>query len=498
MRFNRAVQRKAVAVLALGFGVFPGAVTPLQAQTAGETVSLGRAITVALANSRTIADANQGLRVAGAQVREAWSSVLPDISASASYQRNFRIQEAFLPAQFLDPNAGPNDLIAVRFGADNSWQAGLSLSQPLFEVGAFIGLGVAGRFRSLEEERLRGVVQGVVSSVRLAYFNTLLRLEEVRLNRESIERVRQTLGETKAMKRAGLASAYDVLRLEVQLANLEPNLRRAEDGVATAERSLAVAMGTDPTTPVRVEGELHAMDIADPAQNSPENATLLALSGPSVTRAQSFDDLHDQAFVERSDLRQARLGIELQRARVAVERAEYFPKLSIFSNYNIVAQENGSPSFFGENTNQRSTSFAGGIRIELPIFTGFKRDARMAQAKAAVRQNQARLELTEQQTVNELQTALASLEEARVRVESQRRAVDQAQRGFEIASAEYRAGLGSQLQITDAEVALRQSEFNYAQAVYDYLTARSNLDAATGSVPDDPALVAAYRPNREG
>jgi outer membrane protein TolC len=44
--------------------------------------------------------------------------------------------------------------------------------------------------------------------------------------------------------------------------------------------------------------------------------------------------------------------------------------------------------------------------------------------------------------------------------------------------------VGSQLQITDAELALRQSEFNYAQAVYDYLTARSNLDAARGTVPE--------------
>ena len=51
------------------------------------------------------------------------------------------------------------------------------------------------------------------------------------------------------------------------------------------------------------------------------------------------------------------------------------------------------------------------------------------------------------------------------------------------ASAEYREGIGSQLQVTDAELALRQSEFNYAQAVYDYLTTRARLDAAAGTVP---------------
>ena len=75
-------------------------------------------------------------------------------------------------------------------------------------------------------------------------------------------------------------------------------------------------------------------------------------------------------------------------------------------------------------------------------------------------------------------------------------AVDQAQRGYEIASAQYREGLGSQLELTDAEVALRQSEFNYAQAVFDYLVARAQLDQATGSVPMvdvTPAAMAGFQ-----
>jgi outer membrane protein TolC len=73
--------------------------------------------------------------------------------------------------------------------------------------------------------------------------------------------------------------------------------------------------------------------------------------------------------------------------------------------------------------------------------------------------------------------------ESRRRADAQRRAVRQAQRGFEIASAQYREGLGSQLELTDAEVALRESEFNYAQAAYDFLVAQANLDLAVGSVP---------------
>jgi outer membrane protein TolC len=84
---------------------------------------------------------------------------------------------------------------------------------------------------------------------------------------------------------------------------------------------------------------------------------------------------------------------------------------------------------------------------------------------------------------SEVRTIVEAVEEAYLRATGQQLAVQQAQRGFEIASAQYTEGLGGQLELTDAEVALRQSEFNYAQAVYDYLVARAQLDEAVGQVP---------------
>jgi outer membrane protein TolC len=105
------------------------------------------------------------------------------------------------------------------------------------------------------------------------------------------------------------------------------------------------------------------------------------------------------------------------------------------------------------------------------------------QARARVSQATAQVERIEHEVTRDVGTLVDDVREARRRAESQQQAVGQAGRGFEIASREYRAGLGSQLQITDAEVALRQSEFNYARAVYDYLVASARLDAAMGHVP---------------
>lgn len=459
-------------------------VRPVSGQegSAVEVLSLERALTTAFENSRALEQARYGLRVADQQVREAWGTILPDISASASYSRNLVVQQAFLPAFIFDPNAAPDELVPVRFGSDNTWQAGLSLSQPLFQWNVFIGLGAAARYRALERERVRGVSHNMVASVRLAYLDALLAAEDMRLAEQSVDRVRRTLEETRGLNRAGLASDYDVLRLEVQLANLEPAWSRAQNAVADTKRTLLVAIGRDPLVPVEVEGRLNEMNVLALAQNSASHQTLLRLAGYAEGGLLDADEAWQTARVARSDLRQARLAVDLERARLGAERAEYFPKLSVFSNYSLVAQENGGPDFFG-SANQRAKSATAGLRVELPVFNGFGREARVQQAQATMGQARSRLEQAEQDALREVHALVADAREARQRAQGQDRAVEQARRGYAIASAEYRAGLGSQLQVTDAEVALRQAEFNYAQAVYDFLVASARLDNAVGNVP---------------
>lgn len=472
----------ASSVLMAGASVLPSRATA-QDVASGEVLSLERAIHTALATSHDITAAERGVDIADQQVREAWSNVLPDLSASASYQRNLRVQEVFLPAQFFDPDADPTDVTPVRFGSDNTWNASMNFNQPLFEWNVFIGVGAANRFRSLEAERTRGVTQNVVTAVRLAYLNALLALEDLRLTENSVERVRRTLEETRALNRAGLASDYDVLRLEVQLANIEPNLRRAQNDVDESRRALLIEIGRDPSIPVELEGRLFDMDVTG-GPNSEPNARLLGAAGLPIQADLRLEDLNEIAVRRRTELRQQRLTINLEEARLASQKAEYYPTLSLFTNYVVTAQTNGRwlADFFG-TSNTRTTSAVTGLSVQVPIFQGFARDARVQQTRAALGQYEAQLAKSQKQVENELRSVLDDLEEARLRVASQRRAVSQAGRGFEIASAEYREGVGSQLQITDAEVALRESEFNYARAVYDFLLARARLDAAAGTVP---------------
>jgi outer membrane protein TolC len=444
------------------------------------TLSMRDAVEMALSRSLDIQDAYLALEEANERVAEAWSNVMPSIDFSGSYTRNIQPAVSFAPAEFF--GGEPGEFIKLQFGADNAWATSLVLDQPLFEAVAFIGVGAASRYKELQEETLRGRAQNLVTRVRLGYYGLLLAQEDLRLITESVDRVRQSLKETRAMNRAGLASDYDVLRLEVELANLEPNLRRAENGITQARRQLAIELNLEEMEELRVTGSLAAMDLDSVEGNNEANQEILSLGRLDLALTSSMEEVLAVAFEGRSDLKQTELMEKLRTAELKAEQVEYFPKVSLFGNYSINAQQSGSPDFFGDELT-RATSKWVGISISLPVFTGLRRNARIDQKRALLNQAQNQSALARLQAEGQVKSIREQAEEALERARGQQLAVEQARRGFEIASAQYREGLSSQLEQRDAEVALRQSEFNYAQAVYDFLVFQAQLDEAVGEVP---------------
>ena len=482
----------AARVVGGGLGIavaswFPGGAIEAQRQPIPASLGDGPALLstiarAALEGNRDIIDAEYELALARGQVSEAWSDVYPSVDLSSTYTRNVAPQVSFLPARIFDPTASQGDFIPVQFGADNIWNLSVSLEQTLVDPQVFVGVGASARFRGLQREALRGRTQQAVTRVRISFYDLLLAQEEVRLTSNSLERVRRSLAETKAMQEAGVAEAYDVLRLEVELANLEPNLRRAENRRRAAQRAIAAELNVDPGSAIEVAGELALINLDAFDANSPANQDILAFTGAAME-----DDFDVTGFVrrgksERSDLRQLELSESLRKTELRIEQFGYLPSISAFGSYGLAAQQNGPPDFFGTSA-QRGTSKQVGFRVSMPIFSGFRENARIAQRQAALRQAETRTRVAVDQAEIQMRNLVDEVREARSRTRGQRLAVSQAQRGYEIASAQYREGLGSQLELTDAEVALRQSEFNYAQAVYDYLATRARLDEAAGMVP---------------
>ena len=448
-----------------------------------QVLPLDEAIATALDRNREVREARLQVEQAAGQVTEAWGEIFPRIDLNASWTRNISPPVSFLPAIFFDPDRDPDELVPVAFGLDNAWSSNLSLEQPLFQARAFVGVGAASRFEALQDEQLRGRIHEVVTAVRRDYYDLLLAEEQARLIDRSVRRVVESLEETRALERAGLVSDYDVLRLEVELANLEPQLRRAANAALRTERDLVSRLDLPEGTRLRAMGSLAEVDLDDTSANTPANEALLRTNGvdlPEEPGPTTIAGLLERARVSSSPIQQAGLNRELRHAELRASQAELLPTVSLFGSYQIQAQQDGGPSFFG---GQRGYGRLVGVQVTVPLFSGRQRLARVDQGRSALRIADLQVETTEDLVRDELRNVLDRIHEARLRTRGQRLAVQQATRGFEIVSAQYREGLSSHLELTDAEVALRQSEFNYAEAVYDYLVARAELDELVGEVP---------------
>ncbi len=466
-----------VSTLLLAVVVQPVAVTAQEGAPSAASVtdpsqdlilSVDDAVRLAMENSRDLRDAQLAREQADEQVAEVWGRAFPQVDFNASYVRNISPAVSFVPARVFDPTAPEREFISLQFGADNSWQSSISVEQPLFDPSLLVGLGAAQRFRQLQVELVRGRAQQVAVRVRLICYDLLLRAEEVRLTQRSLERVRQALDETAARRRAGMATDYDVLRLQVELANLEPNLLRARNDLAAARRQLAVELSVDRPERLRLEPSIALGDTTWPIP--------VTQVSEDSTRA-----LIHAAHHQRSDLRQVQDLINLRHTEVKLQKVEYLPTVSLFGSWDVQAQQNGSPNFFGDERS-RATSKLAGVRINLPIFTGLQRDARIDQRQAILRQARTQAHLLQDQAAAQVRDLLARHSENAARVQAQRLAMSQAELGFQITIARYRRGVGSQLEITDAEVALRQSEFNHAQAAHDLLATQTELELALGRV----------------
>jgi len=229
-----------------------------------------------------------------------------------------------------------------------------------------------------------------------------------------------------------------------------------------------VELGLPDLEKVEIAGALASLDV---------DSLHAAAALPASTEAAL-----EQARRRRTELLQLELTESLRNAEVRAEQSEYLPRISLFGTYSINAQQSGDPVFFGATGADRAYGRQVGLQVTMPLFNGLKRPARIAQRRFAVEQVRTQRDLAEDRIEHEVRTYVDQVEEARLRAAAQRLGVRQAQRGFQIATVQFREGLGSALELTDAEVALRQSEFNYAEAVYDYLVARARLEQAIGSV----------------
>lgn len=442
-------------------------------------ISAEQAVQLAVANNPEIRRALLSIENADEQVRIAWSEVLPTVSSSATYTRNIEIPVNFVPAQVFDPNAPAGELIPLQFGTDNNWQGGVTVSQNIFRGEAIVGISSSSLFKSAQEENLRSVAQQVVTAARKGFHSVLIAREQLRLQQAVIDRLRSNMRENRARLREGLIEEYDVLRLEVQLANEEPQLKDAELSVREAYRSLNELLGLPVDTPLEVVGSLSDFDLLQTGSTMDENESLYRLAAatplPDLERREVIDLMRNQ----RGDLRVLDVQNDLKDREILAIKSRFLPTITADYNLQWTAAQPGTPRPF-ENSVRFQTLV---LNVSLPLFTGFERRANLNIAQIEKRDIEVQTWAGEKTAMNEYETTLGRLMNLKETAESRKFAVEEAKRGLEIALRRYENGVGSQLEVTEAELQVREAELNYAALVADYLNTKADFDFALGLVP---------------
>ena len=449
-------------------------------------MALRTAVEIALTGNAQLQAASSSIRIAAEQVREVYAGVYPQVSAEASYARALGAW-----SQRVVPDQDPRIESDTSNSPDNIWSASLSLNQTVLNFRVFAAFAAAQDLLELRGEQRRGTAHQVVGQVRQNYLAALLAEERASLTEQGIARTRQTVRETRARHAEGFASDDELLRAEVQLTNLETRLLLARNQVAAAHGQLLLTIGADPLQSIELSGSLSELMLEPGARNSAANADLLVASGAAALAAASEQDLRQAAFSTRSDLRQLRSSESLAEKQVEAQANEVLPVIRAFGSVDFRVADDDGDDVFGSPLGNRTTeeysqwdlSASAGLSVQVPIFSGFGPASRLEQRREELRRATDALRQAEREMVYQVRTLAAALHEARARAAALRMAVTQSQQSYEIATARYRAGVGSQFDVLVAETTLRESEFDYAQAVYDYLTAASQLEVATGQVP---------------
>lgn len=411
------------------------------------TLTLEDSIRLALSQNPYHLAAEERVEAAKSKIREAAANFFPSLNAQGLNTLDEKIFELELPS-FIPGE--PPQKVAMDFTRD--YQFSLSVSLPLFTGGRLLsGFKQAKYNFQSTEEGARQSRHLTVFNTKRAFYGYLLAQEFVNVAEEAVEVAEKHLKNVKSLYEVGIASKFDLLRSEVQLANLKPQLIRSRNNLRIAELSLKTLLGVDLDKPIAVEGALKY----EPVEPDLETALTTAIQN-------------------RPEINQMKYQKQIANEMLKISRAEYFPTIALSGAYNFWADKLN----FQKDTWQ--SYYSVNLVLSIPIFNGFATSAKVAQSKAMIRE----IELSQKglrDTVRfEVRQAILKLEEAKESLLSQEKNVEQAQESLRIAELNFAEGLVTTLDVSSVQAALSQAKTNYSQALYDYVISKAELDNAMG------------------
>lgn len=412
--------------------------SPAPPGLAGRVLTLDEALAIALETQPQIQARLADYSAARFRVDQAFAPLLPQLTGSWTGARRQNVVGS--PA-----TAVGGSVARTRTFYTDPTRATVSLSQLLFDFGKnFAATDVAKKNAEVSLEDVELQRQLITQAVKESYTNINFAQRLIRVNQQALERAELNLRSARGFFEVGTRPKSDVTRAEVDVANARVDVIRARNAERVARVALNTAMGIPADTPTQVQDNL--------------THTPVTLERPQLLA---------EALRQRPEYRQARLRVDAADASVRQTFRNFFPDIT-------------GGGFYGADRADMNEIWELNVALSWSLFDGGGRIARHREAKAALEAAQARVKAAELDISREVEQAQLTLNETEERIQAAQKAVESAQENFRLAQGRFDAGVGTILELTDAQLALTQAQNTEAQALADFRIALARLERALG------------------
>lgn len=403
------------------------------------------------------------VEIARAKVRETTGIGLPQISGQAQFVYNYSIQTQFLPANFFprdsaSPPPPPDATLPARFGANYASSVGLTVNQIIFNGSYLVGLQASRTYRELSVRQQESTKVEVADAVSKAYFSLLVARERFQLLEQNLQRLDSLLRETKVLRDNGFAEGIDVDRIEVSYNNLRVERQKTERLISLSTELLKFQMNMPESDFLEITGNI-----------SDYQNTVVS------------DDMEKTNYQNRPEYKVLETSLRLQQLELKNQKTNYYPSLSAFANLGFNTGGNQF-SELGDFKNRWFDYGLVGLQLNIPIFDGLQRESKIQQSRLELQKLEYDRQSLERSIDFQTRQAQISYRNAVETLEIERRNIALAQEVVRVSRIKYQQGVGSNLEVLNAETSFKEAETNYYAALYDALIAKIDLDKASGKL----------------
>jgi len=427
-------------------------------------LTLDKSVELALKHNPEIRMAEKEIAKAKAGVGEAYSSILPQLDANASFLHNWKIQSQTIP-NFLKPMLGPlappgmPDFVNISFGLENTFTYGASVTQPLFLGGAGIaGIQTAKASKRMTEKNYEAKKQSLIHQSTSAFYSCLLTKELINVQEEAFSQAKANLDVVVKKYNVGMASGFDKMRAEVEVANLEPGVITAKNNFQSSLTYLRNVLGLGNESEIEISGEFTF------TEDEFGQMELNELQSLALTNRPELLALEEQKTITKNG--------------IAIARSNFLPKLFFQTDYSFLAMRNDLKF----RQDEFSEGFTSSISLQIPLFHGFRSSRQYQKAKL-----DHKIMLDTEKQINdgifaEIEISFNKFKEAKQKFLSAQQTVNLAEEALRLANLMYDEGANTQLDVLNSQLALTQARMNYVSSLFEYQISRYQMRKVTGTL----------------